>query len=205
MEKPHGLILAGGEGRRFGGAQKALIELGGETLLQRAIARLGPQCGCLALSANGDPALYSKSRLPVLRDGQSDTQSGAQGPLAGILAGLEWAAREGASLLFTAPVDTPFLPDGLVEHLMLETGANRFAVAASRVEGAVRMHPVVGLWPVALADDLRKALENGERRVGKFVRDNGAAIVDMSDQSPIDPFFNINTPDDLARAQGYLR
>lgn len=201
MEKPHGLILAGGEGRRFGGTQKALIELGGETLLQRAIARLGPQCGCLALSANGDPALYSKSRLPVLRDGQSEPQ----GPLAGILAGLEWAAREGAALLFTAPVDTPFLPDGLVEHLLVESGANRFAVAASQLEGEVRMHPVVGLWPVALASDLRRALDDGERRVGRFVRDNGATIVDMSDQSPIDPFFNINTPDDLARAKTYLR
>lgn len=200
MEKPHGIILAGGKGRRMGGVEKALITLGGQSLLRHSLDRLGPQCGQLAISANGDETLYADAKLPVF----PDPLPGHLGPLTGVLAGLEWARANGAGCLFTAPVDTPFLPYDIVETLLRGSSDAGFAIAAARQDGELRSHPVVGVWPVELAAEMRAFLEAGERRVGWFCRQHGAAIVDVTPRDGSNPFFNVNTHEDLARAEGML-
>ncbi|TCP44486.1 molybdenum cofactor guanylyltransferase MobA [Rhodovulum marinum] len=190
-----GLILAGGGGRRMGGADKALIRLGGETLLTRVAARLAPQVDALALSANGPAGAYADAGLPVL----PDAPPGDRGPLAGVLAGLDWAAGQGADALVTAAVDTPFLPRDMVARLL----ANGAPLAVAESGG--RVHPTAALWPVALRAELRAALDRGERRVGGFAQVQGAARVGFGPGADgIDPFFNINTPEDLARAERAL-
>lgn len=198
---PLGVILAGGLSTRMGGGDKALLELGGESLLARVAARLAPQVAALALSANGDPARFAPFGGPVL----PDSLPGHPGPLAGVLAGLDWAAGEGASHIVTAAVDTPFLPRDLVERLAAAAGGTgaALALAASPVEGRVRRHPTFGLWPVALRDDLRAALGGGLRKVSLWADRHGAARA-VFDAAGRDPFFNVNTPDDLARAEAML-
>ncbi|TCM83475.1 molybdenum cofactor guanylyltransferase MobA [Rhodovulum steppense] len=190
-----GVILAGGRGRRMGGVDKALIRLGGTTLLARVAARLGPQVAALALSANGLAEDYAEARLPVL----ADPPPGNLGPLAGVLAGLDWAAEEGAEAVATAAVDTPFLPADLVARLVAAAGGG-LAVAAS----CGRMHPTAALWPVGLREELRAALARGERRLGGFAHAKGAVTAGFEAEG-IDPFFNINTPDDLALAEAALQ
>ncbi|MGC9417900.1 MAG: molybdenum cofactor guanylyltransferase MobA [Rhodovulum sp.] len=190
-----GLILAGGRGRRLGGVDKALIRLNGETLLARVAARLGPQVAALGLSANGPGRTYAAVGLPVL----PDAPPGDRGPLAGVLAGLDWAADGGAEALVTAAVDTPFLPPDLVARL-LDSGAP-LAVA----ESGGRRHPTAALWPVSLRAELRAALDRGVRRLGGFAEAQGAVAVGFAPGADgIDPFFNINTPEDLARAEASL-
>ncbi|WP_417259857.1 molybdenum cofactor guanylyltransferase MobA [Celeribacter sp.] len=200
MTRIAGLILAGGQALRMGGGDKAFVTLGGTTLLQRSIATLSAQCDALAISANGDPARYAEHDLPVL----PDTLPQRQGPLAGILAGMEWAAQLGVDQLFTAPVDTPFLPADVVARLAAHAGDVGLAIAASPVDDQRRLHPVVGVWPVRLAAALRDTLSHGERRVGRFAQANGAVVVPFDGDDARDPFFNINTPDDLAAAQAVL-
>ena len=192
MMQPYGLILAGGRGRRMGGADKALLPFGSGTLLSNAIARLAPQVDRLAISANGDAARLGTG-LPVLADATADFY----GPLAGILAGLDWAAATGAETLVTVPVDTPFLPGDLVPRLLLPGGG--LALAAS----ATGPHPAIGLWPVTLRETLRGALAAGTRRVRDFTDAQGALSVPFP-PAAIDPFFNVNTAADLARARGWL-
>jgi molybdopterin-guanine dinucleotide biosynthesis protein A len=184
-----GLILAGGEGRRLGGADKALVVLGGRTLLSRAAVRLGPQVERLALSANGDPARFRGFGGPIL----PDAGPGRDGPMAGLLAGLDWCAAEGGDVLATVPVDTPFLPADLVARL---AAAGAPAIAQS----SGRAHPACGLWPVSLRAALRTALGDGERRLGRWAEAAGAARVVFAPAVP-DPFLNINTPADLAEAE----
>lgn len=194
MKQPFGLILAGGRGRRMGGADKALLTLGGASLLARVIDRFAPQVARLALSANGDPARFARFGLPVL----PDPLPGFQGPLAGLLAGLDWAAAAGAEALVTVATDTPFLPPDLVPRLLL-AGSGGPAVAATS-DG---LHPTFGLWPVAVAPALCAALNSGTRRVTDFATAQGAATAVFPDQ-PFDPFLNVNTAEDLAQAEALL-
>ncbi|MFC3571517.1 molybdenum cofactor guanylyltransferase MobA [Paracoccus sp. TOH] len=196
MTLPPAVILAGGLSTRMGGGNKALRMLAGETLLARVIARIGPQCGALAINANGDPEQFAAYGLPVIADGFA----GFAGPLAGVLAGMDWAAAAGAESVVSVSVDTPFLPEDLVHRLREARGRSGLAIAASPDEsGRLRDHPTCGLWPVALAGALRAALESGLHRIGQFAAayDPGRAVFDSR---PVDPFLNLNTPEDLARA-----
>ena len=192
-----GVILAGGRARRMGGGDKPLREIGGHTILARVIARLAPQCDCLALSANGDPLRFASFGLPVIADGVKQNP----GPLAGILAGLDWAAahRPNAQWILSAPGDCPFLPRDLVVRLAqaASAGSAELAVAAS----GGRSHPVIGLWKVALRDALRQALVvEGLRKVGEWTGRYRVATVAWPAE-PLDPFFNANTVEDLAEAE----
>lgn len=189
-----GLILAGGQARRMGGGDKPLLRLGGRTLLERVVERLGPQCGAgLALSANGDPARFAAGFPgPILPDSVPDQP----GPLAGILAGLEHAAARGVARVVSVSGDVPFLPGDLVSRLDAAGPETGLALAAS----GARQHYTIALWPTALRDDLRRYLERGERRVGAFIARHGAAVATWPAE-PVDPFLNVNTPEDLAAAE----
>jgi molybdopterin-guanine dinucleotide biosynthesis protein A len=192
-----GLVLAGGLARRMGGGDKILLRIGGSSILERVLARLRPQCTRLILNANGDPARFAATALPVVADSVPDFA----GPLAGILAGLDWAAEHARATEWIAsvPGDCPFLPRDLVARLHAARLAANTRLACAR-SGEWR-HPVVGLWPVALRDDLRRALaEEGLRKIEIWTARHGVAIAEWPDQ-PVDPFFNVNTPQDAARAQ----
>ncbi len=192
-----GLVLNGGLARRLGGVDKGLVPLCGEPMIARAIGRLRPQCGTLAISANGDSERFASFGLPVLED----DPAGFAGPLAGVLAGLEFCARRAPRLAFVAslPADTPFAPDNFVARLHDARRASgaRIVVAAS----GARTHHVAALWPVALASDLRCALvDEGLRRVGDFAARFQVALAEWP-SIPVDPFFNVNLPEDLACAE----
>lgn len=192
MDRVAGVILAGGQATRMGGGDKCLLRLSeGLSLLDTILARLEPQVLCLALNANGDPGRFAGYGLPVLPDSIADA-----GPLAGVLAGMEWARAQGCDALVTVAGDTPFFPTDLVARLVAGRGAHPVALAATD-----RAHPVFALWDVALAAMLAQALAGGMRRVGAFAADQGAARVVFPVTGACDPFFNINTPDDLALAQ----
>jgi molybdopterin-guanine dinucleotide biosynthesis protein A len=194
-----GLILAGGLGRRMGGVDKALMPLAGRPLLARIAERLRPQCPAgLVLSANGDPARFSYIfDGPVLPDPMPDRP----GPLAGILAGLDHAtALPGVTHVLSVPGDAPFLPEDLAARLAASPGPWPLALAAS----GGREHYTTALWPVALQDDLRAWLEAGERRVGAFIARHGAGIVEWP-VAPVDPFLNLNAPEDVALADQTIR
>ncbi|WP_323035945.1 molybdenum cofactor guanylyltransferase MobA [Pararhodobacter sp.] len=187
-----GVILAGGRATRMGGGDKALLPVAGRPMLAHVIARLAPQVTALALNANGDPARFADFGLPVLPDPLPDQP----GPLAGVLAGMEWAAAQGYTHLLTVAGDTPFLPEDLVARL----AKAEFTLAASPDDtGRLRQHPTVGLWPVTLRESLRAALLRGERKVGRWAAEHGAQSVVFTAQP--DPFFNVNTPDDLTLAE----
>ena len=200
--RPLGVILACGLATRMGGGDKGLLELGGAPLLSHVIDRLAPQVGALALNANGDPARFDGFGLSVV----PDSIDGYAGPLAGVLAGLDWAARQGAGAIVTAAADTPFFPRNLVDQLCTAADgmAHPLALAATPDvnRGTVR-HPTFGLWPVALRDDLRAALGEGVRKVVLWT-DRHEAQTAVFDTEGFDPFFNVNTPDDLARAERML-
>jgi molybdenum cofactor guanylyltransferase len=195
--RPPGVVLAGGLARRMGGGDKPLREIGGRTILARVIARLDPQCECLAINANGDPRRFASFGLPVIADDAKDTP----GPLAGILAALDWAAanRSNAAWILTVPGDCPFLPRDLVARLSQALIAENadLAIAAS----AGQVHPVIGLWSVDLREALRHALVvEGLRQVGQWTARARMATVAWPAE-PLDPFFNANSPDDLAEAE----
>jgi molybdopterin-guanine dinucleotide biosynthesis protein A len=197
MNRPPAIILAGGRSTRMGGGDKGLREVGGERLIDRVIARIAPQCGPIALNANGDPARFADLNLPVLPDSLPDHP----GPLAGVLAGMDWAASIGADAVVSVAADTPFFPRDLVERLQAAAGPSGLALAASPDEtGKLWHHPTFGLWPVALRDDLREALKGGLRKVVLWTDRHGAGTASFA-SSPFDPFFNINTPDDIAEAE----
>ncbi|MDO5622089.1 MAG: molybdenum cofactor guanylyltransferase MobA [Paracoccus sp. (in: a-proteobacteria)] len=188
------MILAGGRATRMGGGDKGLRLLNGQPLIAHVITRLTPQCGPLAINANGDPARLEHLGLPI----QPDSIPGQPGPLAGILAAMDWAAGLGAAAVVTAAADTPFLPLDLIPRLQ---AAGPLAIAASPDDsGQLRFHPTFGLWPTHLRDDLRRAIANGTRRPRLWADPHGLQLVHF-DSQPLDPFFNINTPDDLARAE----
>ena len=188
-----GLVLAGGLARRMGGGDKALIRIGSETILQRALARLTPQVSGIVLNANGDPARFATFGLPVVGDSVPDFA----GPLAGILAGLDWIAanRPETEWMVSVPGDCPFLPRDLVArlHAARITEGKPLACAHS---GDWR-HPVVGLWRVALREDLRHAITVEDlRKIEVWTARHGVALADWPTE-PVDPFFNVNTPEDV--------
>ena len=200
MTAPLGVILAGGRATRMGGGDKGLRQVGGRPLLAHVIDRLGPQCAGLALNANGDAARFEAYGLPVLADGIS----GFPGPLAGVLAGLDWAAGRGAEAIVTAAADTPFFPADLVAGLQAAAGPSGLAIAASAdASGKVWRQPTFGLWPVALREDLRAALGEGLRKIVLWTDRHGAGRA-LFPSAPHDPFFNVNAPEDLAAAERML-
>ncbi len=191
-----GLVLAGGLARRMGGGDKALLRIGDATILERVLDRLTPQCSGVILNANGDPGRFAFTRLPVV----ADDVPGFAGPLAGILAGLDWAATHapGVAWIASVPGDCPFLPRDMVARLHAARATDRQPLACAR-SGEWR-HPVVGLWPVALRADLRHALvAEGLRKIEVWTGRHGIAIADWP-TAPVDPFFNVNTPEDAAEA-----
>lgn len=198
MQQPAGIILAGGQSTRMGGGDKGLLRLGGQTLLSRVIERLEPQVCEMALNANGDPDRF-KSSLPII----PDSIDGFAGPLAGVLAGLDWAAARGYSHIVTAAADTPFFPCDLVPRLQLAAENAPIALAATPEDGRMNRHPTFGLWPTELRDDLRAALNDGLRKVVLWTDKHGTALAEFS-TDPFDPFFNVNTPEDMELAEGFL-
>lgn len=193
-----GVILAGGLARRMGGGDKALLEVEGRPLLGHVIDRLGPQVGALVLNANGDPARFARFGLPVV----PDTVAGFAGPLAGVLAGMRWAATRGFTHVASAAGDTPFFPHDLVARLAAALGPrDRIAIAATNdPERGLSEHPTFGLWPVDLADDLETALTTGNmRKVIVWASRHGCARA-VVDEAGAFPFFNVNTPEDLEEA-----
>ena len=197
MSEPLGVVLAGGLARRMGGGDKARIRIGGKTILERVLARLAPQCSAVIINANGDPARFADTGLPVVPDSVPDFV----GPLAGILAGLDWAAAHAPAVadVVSTPGDCPFLPTDLVARLTAARRAAGLPLACAR-SGEWR-HPVLGLWPVALRHDLRRALvEEGQRKIEVWTARHGVAIADWP-ATPVDPFFNVNTPEDAAEAE----
>lgn len=196
-----GVLLAGGLSRRMGGGDKCLCPLAGRPILQHVIDRTRPQVVGLLLSANGDPARFAAFGMPVV----ADVVQGFAGPLAGVLTGLEWARAQSPAITHVATfaTDTPFLPTDLVERLIsaAETAGTPFAAAAS----GGRVHPVFGLWPVALATDLRRALvDEGVRKVRLWAARHGVVSAEFA-TDPIDPFFNVNSPEELEAAERMAR
>ena len=195
----YGLVLAGGLARRMGGGDKGLIRIGRESILERALARLGPQCAGMVINANGDPARFAAFRLAVV----ADDVEGFAGPLAGILAGLDWLEANAPAVgwLASVPGDCPFLPRNLVPRLHAARAAAGVPLACAK-SGDWR-HPVVGLWPVSLRADLRRAVvSEGLRKIEVWTARHGVALAEWPAE-PVDPFFNVNTPEDAAQAQRF--
>lgn len=192
-----GVILAGGQARRLNGADKGLLEIGGKTMLERLIDRLAPQCAALAVNANGDLKRFDPFRLPVV----ADSVSGFAGPLAGVLAGMDYAASQfpQATHIVTVPVDTAFIPSDLVAKLEAARISNEADIAVA--SSAAHMHFAVALWPLDLREKLRFDLTEAKtRRVSAFIERHRFAVA-MWRADPYDPFFNVNTTDDVAKAE----
>ncbi|MGR3273058.1 molybdenum cofactor guanylyltransferase MobA [Thalassococcus profundi] len=205
-----GVILAGGLATRMGGGDKGLIAVAGKPLLAHVIDRLAPQVTAMALNANGEASRFAPLDLPVL----PDSVGGFPGPLAGVLAGLDWAAGQGARCIVTVAADTPFFPAELVARLLSASEGQAHPLVLAATEGDAQTksksrsglirHPTFGLWPVCLRDDLRAALGEGLKKVVLWTdRHGGREAVFPSDG--FDPFFNVNTPDDLAAAEALAR
>ena len=194
MNKPLGVILAGGRGLRMNGLDKAQCLLGGRPLIDHVFERLAPQVERVAINANGDADRFSRFDVPLL----ADPFDGFLGPMSGVLAGMDWARGLGASHIVTAATDTPFFPLDMVEKLQ----EVRASVVVARSAG--RRHPVFALWEVSLADQMRTDIAAGARRIGVWADEQGAEAVSF-DVSEGDPFYNINTADDLQMAEKFLR
>lgn len=208
--KPPAVILAGGLATRMGGEDKGLLTVGGKPLLTRVVERLSPQTSAILLNANGDPSRFDRFGLPV----RPDPIEGFPGPLAGVLAGLDWAAEEGAEAVVSVAADTPFFPEDLVPRLLAAADGRAYPLAMavtprrgdalkSGGTSGVNRHPTFGLWPTALRDDLRAALREGLRKVVLWTDRFGAGEA-LFEDDPFDPFFNVNTPDDIAEAERLL-
>ncbi len=191
-----GVLLAGGQSQRMGGGDKCLRMLGGKAILGHVIERAQPQVDALVLNANGDARRFAPFGLPVI----ADSVTGFAGPLAGVLAGLDWAAQylPDAELVASFATDAPFFPRDLVRRLAVAMEEGGFDLACAESNGQV--HPVFGLWPVSLRDDLRQALTGGLRKVDQWTARFKLVEVEFLAE-PIDPFFNANRPDDLAEAE----
>jgi molybdopterin-guanine dinucleotide biosynthesis protein A len=191
------VLLAGGLARRMGGGDKPMRTIGGKTILTRVIARLAPQCDGLILNANGDPARFASFGLPVIADSVADFP----GPLAGILAALDWMAahRPEVKRILSAAADCPFLPRDLVARLEQARAAGNAELAVAASDG--QTHPVIGLWSVHLRDELRHALVKEDiRKIDRWTARYPLATVTWP-VTPVDPFFNANTIDDIAEAE----
>jgi len=194
-----GLVLAGGLARRMGGGDKARIEIGGVSILDRVLACLSAQCTGIVINANGDSRRFADTGCAVV----SDNVAGHPGPLAGILAGLDWlkAQDNGVEWIVSVPGDCPFLPDDLVEKLHAARRQKGVGVPLACARSGEWRHPVIGLWPLALREDLRQALvEEDMRKIESWTARHGIAIADWPAE-PVDPFFNVNTPEDAERAE----
>jgi molybdopterin-guanine dinucleotide biosynthesis protein A len=192
-----GLILAGGLARRKGGGDKPRTAIGGTTILSRVLERMRAQCARLVLNANGDPSRFADTGLPVI----ADNVPGFAGPLAGVLAGLDWAAANAPEFdyVVSVPGDCPFLPRDLVVRLHRARREQGMPLACAR-SGEWR-HPVVAMWPVGLRADLRAALtQEGLRKIEVWTARHGVALANWPTE-PVDPFFNVNTPEDAAAAE----
>ena len=191
-----GVVLAGGLARRMGGGDKARIRVGGASILDRVIARLRPQCSRLILNVNSDPRRFADTGLTVIADSMPDHA----GPLAGVLAGLDWAAEHAPQIAWvvSAPSDCPFLPRDLVVRLHQVRVSADATLACAR--SGQRLHPVVALWPVAVREDLRRALTTeGLRKVDQWTARYRLGVAAWP-AAPVDPFFNVNTPAEAAEA-----
>ena len=199
-----GVVLAGGQSRRMGGGDKGLLELAGKTMLAHVVDRLSPQVGRMVINANGEPSRFVSFGLPVV----ADTVAGFAGPLAGVLAGMRWSASHApaARWIVTVAGDAPMLPLDLVPRLSGAVATREAAIALARSAGEV--HPVIGLWPVALADNLQTALEAGTRKVLHWTDRHDTVEVDFPmtrvGRIEVDPFFNANTPQELDSLRGML-
>jgi molybdopterin-guanine dinucleotide biosynthesis protein A len=199
-----GVILAGGLSRRMGGGDKGLLRLDGKSMLEHVVARVAPQVERLVINANGDPARFAALGLPVV----ADTVGGFVGPLAGVLAGMRWSRSNapGAAWIATVSSDAPFLPADLVARFVGAVANHPGHIALAQSGGG--LHPVIGLWPVALADDLELQLGEGVRKVLRWTDRHGTVPVPFDPieihGSMIDPFFNANTPEELAQARALL-
>jgi len=204
-----GVVLAGGLSRRMfadrgGSGDKALLDLAGRSMIGHVIEKLAAQTRCVIVNANGDPGRFQSLGCPVV----ADTVDGFVGPLAGVLAGMRWAASHhpDASHIVTASADAPFLPDDLAVRLRQAADSKPGAIAMARSNGEI--HPVIGVWPVALADDLEVALRSGVRKVLAWTDRHGTLPVDFGPVTiggrTVDPFFNANTPAELDEARRLL-
>jgi molybdopterin-guanine dinucleotide biosynthesis protein A len=195
---PACVILAGGLARRMGGGDKPLRPIGGRTILDHVIARIKPQCSALALNANGDPDRFAQWALPVI----ADSVEGFVGPLAGVLAGMDWAAPQSEWLLSVA-ADCPFLPLDLVSRLADAQMQNNADILVA--SSGAQAHPVIALWRVSLREDLRHALVVEQmRKIDRWTARYKVVHVEWPNE-PVDPFFNANTPEDLAAAETFLK
>ena len=197
-----GVVLAGGQSSRMGGGDKCLLPLGGQPMLGHVLSRISPQVEALVLNANGDPARFASFGLPVVRD----SIEGFAGPLAGVLAGMDWAADNGFSHIVSVAADSPFFPPRLVNGLRFacEAAGQPMAMAHSpREGGGYFRQPTFALYDVSQREDLRTALQTGVRKVIQWVEPLGCAPIVFHGFGD-DPFFNINTPEDLALAEGKL-
>jgi molybdopterin-guanine dinucleotide biosynthesis protein A len=198
-----GILLAGGRSHRMGGGDKCLRTLGGKPMLARIIGRLAPQVSYMVISANGDPARFAAFGRQVV----ADSVTGFAGPLAGVHAGLQWVKNNHPDIRYavTVATDTPFIPADLVQRFLGALKAEPELLVARSGEG---VHPVIGLWPVGLAAALEASLVQGERKAETWTKDHGAVEVPFPDVTArgrrIDPFFNINDPDQLAEAEALL-
>lgn len=192
-----GVLLAGGQSRRMGGGDKGMLPIGHTTMIGQVLDRLRPQVGPIVVNANGDPSRFDSLGLRVV----ADTVEGFVGPLAGVLAGMRWCAEHvpGATHIVSVSSDAPLLPSNLVERLVEAVKGRERSIALARSAG--ELHPVIGLWPVALADDLEAALRSGLRKVLHWTDRHGTVPVDFDfvemGGRKIDPFFNANTPEEL--------
>jgi len=199
-----GVLLAGGLSRRMGGGDKCLRDLAGKPMLRHVIERLAPQVGAMVINANGDPARFAQFGLEVV----PDTVAGFAGPLAGVLAGMRWSASAApdARWIVTVSTDAPFLPLDLTHRLLQAVADAPLTIALAASGGDV--HPVIGLWPVALADDLEEQLEAGVRKVLHWTGRHASVVVDFPFMRfhgrMIDPFFNANTPEELDEARALI-
>lgn len=191
-----GVLLAGGQSQRMGGGDKNLRLIAGKPILAHVIERARPQVDALVLNANGDPARFARFGLPVI----ADSVTGFAGPLAGVLAGLDWTAQHlpETELVASFATDAPFLPRDLVRRLVVALEEGGFDLACAQSNGQV--HPVFGLWPLSLRDNLRAALVAGERKVDRWTARFKLVEVEFLAE-PVDPFFNANRPEDLAEAE----
>lgn len=194
-----GIILAGGLSTRMGSIDKCLLELGGKTLIQHAIDRLQSQVDHLAINTNSQDLNYGAYEIPIV----PDSVTGFAGPLAGILAGMEWADKQGADKLLSVAADTPFFPYDLRDKLEKTLTDNKHKIAMAQtpnISKRLARHPTFGLWPVDLKIDLRQALDQGIRKVVAWAEPHGLTTA-CFDNSRFDPFFNVNTPEDYRKAQ----